>query len=141
MATVKNYEELIVWQKSMDFCDEIFKIINTTKLSTDFALRDQINRSSISIPSNIAEGFDRESNNQFSYFLKVAKGSAGELRTQLHIAKRRNYINEELFNKLYNDITHISKMISSFLSYIRENKRISEVKEPEVEYQRLKPTN
>ena len=141
MATVKNYEELIVWQKSMDFCDEVFKIINTTKLSSDFALRDQMNRSSISIPSNIAEGFDRESNNQFSYFLKVAKGSAGELRTQLHIVKRRGFINEESFQKLYNDITHISKMISSLLSYIRENKRNSEVKEPEVEYQKLQPTN
>lgn len=135
MATIKNFEELEVWQKSMDFCDEVFKLINETDLNKDFALRDQMNRSSISIPSNISEGFDRESNNQFSYFLKVAKGSAGELRTQLYLCKRRGYIEETKFQKLSNDIIQISKKCSSLLAYLRDHKKKNHsVSEPEIEY-------
>lgn len=136
MATIKNFEELDVWQMSMNFCDEVFKLMNETDLSKDFALKDQMNRSSISIPSNIAEGFDRESNNQFSYFLKVSKGSAGELRTQLHLCKRRGYIDEIKFQKLNNDVIKISKKCSSLLSYLREHKKKNNiVSEPEVKYE------
>lgn len=134
MAKIDRIEDLKVWQKSMDFCDEVFTLIQTTDLVKDIGLRDQMNRSSISIPSNIAEGFERNRNKSFIYFLKVAKGSAGELKTQLHLAKRRSYITESDFQKLEQQITEISKMVGSFISYLRMNEQNNELREPEMFY-------
>ena len=137
MAKINRFEELKVWQKSIDFCDSIYALINTSDLSKDFGLRDQMNRSSISIASNIAEGFERNSTKSFIYFLKISKGSAGELRTQLHLAKRRNYLNETLFNQLIIEITEIGKMLGSFITYLKTKNQNNILTEPEVKYTTL----
>ncbi len=81
MAKVEKIEELKVWQLAIGLTNSIYSITNNTFFNKDFALRDQIRKSAISVPSNIAEGFERNSTNQFLYFLVIAKGSAGELRT------------------------------------------------------------
>lgn len=120
MAGARSFEELEVWQVSRKLCKEIYEITNQSGLSKDFALRDQIRRSAVSILSNISEGFERKGDKQFNYFLGVAKGSAGELRCQLYIALDLNYISEIEFGKLNTSVTSISKMIYGLMNYIKE---------------------
>lgn len=123
MPTVTTFEELDVWQNAVALCERVFQITNQTEIKENFALRDQLRRSALSVPSNIAEGFERESNNQFLYFLIVAKGSCGELRTQLYISNRLGLIHEFKHNELKEDCIKVSKQLSSFIKYLRENKK------------------
>ena len=124
MAKIKTFEDLEVWQLSMALCSEIYSLTNTDLFSRDFGLKDQIRRSAISIPSNISEGFERDAKNQFLYFLAIAKGSCGELRTQLTIAFNLNYINEEQYNKLKIKCIETSKQLSGFSKYIKAFKLV-----------------
>lgn len=82
MAKIERFEDLEVWKDAMLLCESTYKLTNEKSFSVDFALKDQIRRSAISVPSNISEGFERDAKNQFIYFLVIAKGSCGELRTQ-----------------------------------------------------------
>lgn len=126
MAKIEKIEDIISWQKGIELCNEIYEVTEKQFFSKDYGLKDQIRRCSVSIPSNIAEGFERESNRQFVYFLIIAKGSAGELKTQLYIAKKRNYISDEEFQKLLNDVSNLSKQIGKFISYLRENIKLAQ---------------
>lgn len=126
MAKIERFEDIVAWQKGMELCDGIYAITSKESFAKDYALKDQIRKSAISIPSNISEGFERESNNQFIYFLVIAKASAGELRTQLYIAKNQNYISSAEFEKLKEQCLSVSKLISGFVSYLREKKREKE---------------
>lgn len=123
MAKIEKFEDIIAWQKAMELCDAIYKITNHDLFSKDFGLKDQIRRCSVSVPSNIAEGFERESTNQFIYFLLIAKASCGELRTQVYIAKNNNYISQNEFEKLNTLSVEVSKMISGFVTYLRETRK------------------
>lgn len=118
MATINKYEDLEVWKMSMDLCLEVYNATNQEKFSKDFGLKDQIRRCSVSIPSNIAEGFERDSTNQFLYFLTITKGSAGELRTQLIIASRLNYIESNQFQLLVNKCIETEKQLGGFKNYL-----------------------
>lgn len=123
MARIERFEDIDVWKKSMDLCKRIYVLSNQSSFFSDFALRDQVRKSSISVPSNIAEGFERESNNQFIYFLLIAKASAGELRTQIYIAHNCGYIDDLTKNELVNSLTEISKSLSGFITYLRMQKK------------------
>lgn len=123
MAKIEKIEELKVWQLAIELTNSIYTITNGFFFSKDFALRDQIRKSAISVPSNIAEGFERNSTNQFIYFLIIAKGSAGELRTQLLIAKNQNYITEQEFEKINIEALEVSKKLGSFITYLKEFKQ------------------
>lgn len=99
------------------------KIYNSTKLFPKeeiFGLTSQIRRSSISIPSNIAEGFGRDSNKEYLRFLNISIGSLFEMQTQLEIAKNIQYLNEEEFNNLYEDSREVERMLVSFINKIKE---------------------
>jgi len=122
MATIKNFEELDVWKISMELCTEIYNLTNSDLFSRDFALKDQIRRSAISIPSNISEGYERDGINQFLYFLAISKGSCGELRTQLRIAYSLNYLSSMDYNNLNEKCLSTSKQLSSFIKYLRNYK-------------------
>jgi four helix bundle protein len=122
MAKIENFEELEVWRLSMELCSEIYKLTNNEMFSRDFGLKDQIRRASVSIPSNISEGYERDSKNQFLYFLSIAKGSCGEVRTQLHIAFNLNYINENEYNLLKMKCESTSKQLSGFMKYLKNYK-------------------
>ncbi len=115
MSTIKHFEDLIVWQKARQLNKNIYTISNNTAFITDYALKDQIRKSSISIMSNIAEGFERNSTKEYKYFLNIAKGSSGELRSQLYIAYDLNYINEEQLTYYMNLSYEISKMLYSII--------------------------
>jgi four helix bundle protein len=114
-----RFEEIDVWNLSRSLVKEIYNITHEKPLSKDFGLRDQIRRCAISIPSNIAEGYERKSNNEFTRFLFIAKGSAGELRTQLYLAKDLKYINEEIFDTVLKKCEDISKSLSGFIKYLQ----------------------
>ena len=122
MATIEKFEDLEVWKVSMDLCSDIYRLTNTDLFSKDFGLKDQIRRCSVSVPSNISEGYERDSKNQFVYFLSIAKGSCGELRTQLKIARNLNYLNEEEFIKINEKCISVSKQLAGFITYLKNHK-------------------
>ena len=125
MATIEKFEDLEVWKHGMLLCSIIYDFTSNSKFANDYALKDQIRKSAISIPSNISEGFERESKNQFIYFLMIAKGSCGELRTQLKIAKSLNYLNENEYEKALESCLSVSKQLKGFIKYLKEHKSIN----------------
>lgn len=108
-----KFEDLEVWKRSARLSSEVYKYF---KLSKDFGFKDQITRSSLSVPSNIAEGFERKSNKEFINFLSYAKGSCGELRTQIYIGIEIDYIDKEKGMLWITEAEHISKMISGLMT-------------------------
>jgi four helix bundle protein len=122
MAKISSFEDIEVWKKAVELCEKVYLLSENSTLNKDFGLRDQIRRSAISIPSNIAEGFERESNNQFIYFLVIAKGSCGELRTQLFLAMKIKHIDEKKHDELREDCLVISKQLSNFIKYLKSTK-------------------
>ncbi len=122
MATIEKFEELEVYKLSMELCTEIYKLTNTDKFSKDFGLKDQIRRCSVSVPSNISEGYERDGKNQFLYFLQIAKGSCGELRTQLKIAYNLDYLDEKQYETLNEKCISTSKQIKGFIKYLKTYK-------------------
>jgi four helix bundle protein len=112
---ITNFEEILSWQKAKDLAVEIYQIKFKTNYGIDVGFKDQIQRAAISIMSNIAEGFERGTNKEFIRYLYIAKGSAGEVRSLLHIAKDLNYIDETLYCKLLEQVIEISKLISGFI--------------------------
>ncbi len=100
MATVKRFEDLEIWQLARQLSKEIFELTKSGDLSKDFKLRDQMRSSSGSTMDNIAEGFERNGNKEFSQFLSIAKGSNGELRSQLTRIFDREYITQTEFDYL-----------------------------------------
>lgn len=137
MATIQSFEDLKVWQKARTLCQEIFDLIATGKFAKDFALIDQINRSSGSVMDNIAEGFGRKGNIEFINFLTYANASALECKSQLYRAFERKYIDTKKSEELFSLITEIGKMINALITYLgksdfrgqkfkaRENKKIT----------------
>jgi four helix bundle protein len=117
MSTFRN---LLVWQKSMDLVTKIYTSTQQFPKEELFGLTSQIRRSAISIPSNIAEGYGRDSNKEYLRFLNIAISSLFEMQTQLEIAKNINYINETDFNKLYDDTREVERMMTSFIKKIKE---------------------
>jgi four helix bundle protein len=118
---VKRFEDLEVWIEAKNFSVAIYKLSDVDSFKKDFSLRDQIRRASVSIVSNIAEGFERNGNKEFIQFLSYAKGSAGEVRAQLYILKELSYISNENFDVLYFKIETISKMLSGFMNYLKQS--------------------
>ncbi|OBQ57209.1 four helix bundle protein [Tamlana sp. s12] len=119
MAKINSFEEILSWQKARELNSEIYKLtINNTSFSKDFGLRDQIRRSSISISSNIAEGFERETTKEFIRFLYIAKASAGEFRSQLYLSFDLSYLTNEQFEKLKLKVNEVSKLISGLIKYL-----------------------
>ena len=114
-----RFEEIEVWKLSRILVKEIYGITNNTAFSKDYGLKDQIRRSAVSIPSNIAEGYERKSNTEFIRFLYISKGSAGELRTQLYLAYDLDYISQEVFDELLPRTVEISKSLSGFIKYLQ----------------------
>lgn len=117
---MSNFRNLQVWQKSMTLTTNIHFSTKNFPKEEIFGLTSQIRRSSISIPSNIAEGFGRDSNKEYLRFLNVSIASLFELQTQLEIGKNIEYLTEQEFNKIYEDSRELERMLVSFINKIRE---------------------
>jgi four helix bundle protein len=121
MAKIICFEEIEAWQKARELTREIYKICSKKSFARDFGLKDQIQRASVSSMSNIAEGFERGSNREFIQFLGIAKGSAGETKSLLYVAKDCGYINSSSFQYLYNLASQTINLIGGFASYLRKS--------------------
>ena len=119
---VQSFEDLTVWQAGVRLSIEVYKVL---ELSKDFGLKNQIQRAAVSVPSNIAEGFERQSNKEFIQYLYIAKGSAGELRTQLYIAKQVNEIDHEVAQSLIIKAKEISAMLQGLIKTRKEKFNLS----------------
>ena len=120
MGKINSYKDLIVWQKSMVLVTETYAMAKFFPENERYGLTSQLTRASVSVPSNIAEGWGRESSKSYMQFLKIARGSLMEVETLLTIAQRLNYINEDLAKKNLQLIEEISKMLNSLLRSINE---------------------
>ena len=116
---IQNFEDLNVWQRTRELSGSVYELTKKKDFSKDYSLVDQIRRSSISVLSNIAEGFERGSNKEFMQFLYIAKGSCGEVRSQLYIALDQRYTTEEDFNTCKVLCMKISGMISNLINYLK----------------------
>ena len=117
---MKTYRDLIIWQKAMALVTNCYSTSTTFPKEEQFGLTSQIRRCCVSIPSNISEGFGRGSNKDYHRFLKISLGSLFEFQTQIEIAYNLQYIKEENFNKLYEDSRELERMLSSFISKVKE---------------------
>jgi four helix bundle protein len=109
---VGKFEEIQVWKKAKDFTLKIYRLFSNCK---DFGFKEQIQRASVSIMNNIAEGFERKGNKEFKKFLYIAKGSCAEIRSMLYLADELKYINKSEFEELFKLSVEISKMLSGFI--------------------------
>ncbi len=121
MSKIETFEDLKVWQKARALAKEIYDLSNAGSFSKDFALRDQINRAAGSVMDNIAEGFERGGNKEFSQFLSFSKGSCGEIRSQIIRAFDHGHINKDELIALKNKSIEISKQITGFMKYLKNS--------------------
>ena len=121
MTSIKRFEDLEAWKVSREITKTIYTITSNEKFFRDFGLRDQIRRASVSVMSNIAEGFERDGNKEFLNFLSIAKGSSGEVRSQLYVALDQNYISENEFDLTYGRSVENSRILSGLISYLKQS--------------------
>ena len=113
---MSSYKELIVWQKSIQLVIDIYKLTKTFPKEEIYGLASQMQRAVVSIPSNIAEGNDRNSSKEFSQFLRIARGSLAELETQIIISEKLKYTNKEQIAPILNNCYEIGRMINGLLT-------------------------
>lgn len=118
MAVIR-FEELECWQKAKNVAVRVYEVSNDGEFGRDFGLRDQVRRAAVSIASNIAEGKERGTVPEFIRYLHMARGSAGELKTQLIIAVEIGYLDRERFKDLRQDVHHLSAMIGALIKTLR----------------------
>jgi len=114
MPLIKRFEEIRAWQGARILVNQVYTLTQSGPFSKDFGLRDQIQRASVSVMTNIAEGFDCESKLEFARFLGIARRSAVEVQSLLYIALDNKYISEETFNKLYAQAEKTKALIGGF---------------------------
>jgi len=117
----KCFEELEIWKIARDLTNKIYSLSNRSRFSKDFGLREQIRRAAVSIMSNIAEGYERDGNQELIQFLAVAKGSCGEVRCQLYVVIDQEYIDKENGEQLVDLSKKLSIMINNFIKYLKES--------------------
>ena len=125
---INKFQDLEVWQLSIEIVVQIYKLCLNLKFAKDFGLRDQIRRAVVSIASNIAEGFEMSNNNDFIRFLRIAKGSIGEVKTQIYIALKIGYITEKEYEEVAGKLDLLSSKVGSFMNYLYIKKSTKEYK-------------
>lgn len=139
MATIRRFEDLEIWQLARELCNTVYTFTKREEFSKDYKLINQINSSSGSVMDNIAEGFDRGGRKEFMNFLGIAKGSAGEVKSQLYRSLDRKYISEKDFQSTYNLADEINRKIHGLISYLnatetKGQKFKNRVEEPNASY-------
>lgn len=122
MATIQKFEDLEIWKKSRILSDKVYPLTFIEPISNDFRMKDQLRGSVGSIMDNIAEGFERGSKLEFINSLTISKGETGELKSQLYRCLDNRYISQKIFDELYNLANELTKMLTSFISYLNKTK-------------------
>ena len=123
MAKVERFEDLVAWQKAREMTRQIYDVTKHAEFSKDFGLRDQIRRASVSVMSNIAEGFERAGRAEFHQFLVVAKGSCAEVRSQLYVALDAGYIAKDIFVRMQTLAEEVSRIIGGLRASVQKQKK------------------
>ncbi|HEX8737555.1 MAG TPA: four helix bundle protein [Pyrinomonadaceae bacterium] len=121
MAKIEKFEDLEAWKTARKATKEVYEVSSREQFSRDFALVNQMRRASISVLSNIAEGFERGGDKEFLQFLSIAKGSCGEVRAQLYVALDQNYIDDEKFKQISEELSETSRIISGLMKYLQQS--------------------
>ncbi|OHT45697.1 four helix bundle protein [Flavobacterium tructae] len=120
MAKIEKFEDLEIWRLAREICQQIEYLIQNTNLKTNYSLTNQIDRSSGSIMDNIAEGFERNGNREFINFLSIAKGSAGEVKSQSYRAFDKKLINKEQHLELNEKVELVKNKIGAMMNYLNK---------------------
>jgi four helix bundle protein len=119
---VERFEDLIAWQKARELTKMIYQVTSDGLFSKDYGLRDQIRRASVSVMSNLAEGYERGSKNEFHQFLVIAKVSCAEVRSQLFVALDTGYLDQSIFQKLESQAQEVSKIIGGLRASVAKQR-------------------
>jgi len=123
---ITKFEDLKIWQLSLKLTKAIYDVTAKKEFFGDFNLRNQIRRAIVSVSSTIVEGFEKNNNNEFVRFLRMAKGSVGEARNQLYVALAIGYINKQEFETVNKELEELANQIGSFISYLEKKKKNKE---------------
>jgi four helix bundle protein len=121
MGKIQKFEDILAWQKARELTREVYAHSKTGAFAKDFGLKDQIQRASVSIMGNVAEGYDRGGDKEFIQFLSVSKGSCGEVKSHLYVALDQQYINPIQFNQLYNSADEVGRLLAGFMVYLKQS--------------------
>ena len=121
MGKIQKFEDILAWQKARELTREVYAHSKTGVFAKDFGLKDQIQRASVSIMGNVAEGYDRGGDKEFIQFLSVSKGSCGEVKSHLYVALDQQYINSPQFNQLYNSADEVGRLLGGFMAYLKQS--------------------
>jgi len=139
LPTIKSFEELPVWKDARKFANKIYNLTKKFPKEENYGLTSQITRATVSIGSNIAEGFDRYSKKDFIRFLIIARGSISEVQNNLYIALDLKYINQNDFQETYALSKDLGKQINGFIKYLRSydknNSKANKINEESNYYQ------
>jgi four helix bundle protein len=119
MPKLTRFEDLTCWQEARKVVNDIYKVCRINEFRKDYGLSDQVKRSAVSIMANIAEGFSRRSNKEFIQFLFISMSSAAEVQNHLYVALDQKYIDQDQFNKIYDNINKTAMLISGLIRYLR----------------------
>ena len=119
MATVRNYRELIVWQKAMNLVELVYQATKQFPKEELYGLTSQVRRSAVSIPSNIAEGQARKSTAEFLNFLSIANGSRAEMETQILLAQRLNYATNDTAQKILDLSLEVNRLLNGLMNSLK----------------------
>jgi len=119
---LRSFEDLVAWQKARELTKQIYLLTGKKPFSEDFGLRDQIRKASVSVMSNLAEGFERGSRAEFHQFIVIAKASCAEVRSQLYVALDVGYIAQAIFHEVLNLATEVSRIIGGLRSAVKKQK-------------------
>jgi four helix bundle protein len=134
MTTATRFEDLDVWQNTKELTNMIYRISASGSFARDFGLRDQMRRAAVSIMSNIAEGFESQTQVMFIQYLSRAKGSAGEFRAQLYVALEQEYLTKDEFQSALSLAETCSRQLASFIRYLESQPNARRVREDGVQY-------
>ncbi len=134
MTAIARFEEIEAWKTARQLTLLVYKLADQGAFAKDYGLKDQIRRASVSVMSNIAEGFECRTNTQFINYLGHAKGSSGEVRSQLYVAIDLKYVSQEQFTEAYELADKASRQIRRFIDYLEKNSGNRTVRDDSVEY-------
>ena len=121
MSKIQKFEDILAWQKARELAKEIYAHAKAGLFAKDYGLRDQIQRASVSIMGNVAEGFYRGGDKEFIQFLSFSKGSCGEVKSYLYVALDQQYVSPAEFDRLDSSADEIVRLLAGFMTYLKQS--------------------